>query len=500
VNANDTMVVQGGDLGSDGPVLVRYLAAALGQRRSYLFAPSLATRFHNVFLPLGRLVPLPTTGAPAGPVGHQLLVAPFVTLVGSAAHRAFRRTVTLTLLLLPIEERSPAPGSGTGSLGTPALRALEDRETSEIAAQWDWSPARLRRSTARYQLTGQLKDYLATSPHGSVDSRPSFTLRSLAESLLVNAAASVSLGRHPSASRGPWRRGEVEACREELTQEAFQSLHITKTSTILTWCGPDDNQGPSDQAEKAGKSLANLLFSTVRSPLREAMLDRFALPEAPIPEGPFVGAYYIAPHASLVYSYVIAGEESQRRGPIWMTAYLAYLGLALSSIRAALLALHREVDRITDVPGQLLHTAETLAELEEVFDLQFAVKTHRNYYEEIRQRDGALEDYSWLVKKVELLRDEAMLRRQHKENGRVLMVSVMVGVLTTVLAIPAALDLLVKSSDQAARHDWGIVLVVIAASAIALGSALSIIPAGVRLTRRWVVTKWVRRRYRGHRT
>ncbi len=481
VNANDVVVAQGGDRESDAYVLVRYLAALFGHRRSYLFAPSLATRMHNVFLPLGRLV---TTNGSA----HELLVAPFVTLVGSSAHRAFRRTVTVTMVVMPVERpgvANPLPDDISGM----RLRTLEDSELVDVAAQWDWSPARLRRNVTEYELQGALRTYLDQSPNWAPVRRPTSTLRSLAETLLVTTALSVSLGRTPSARLAHRRHAEV--CRRQVVHEALQSLHIAKTSTILSWSHPEPGARATGQAANTAASLTNLLFSTVRLPLRESILGQFALPDPPIPEGAYISAYYLAPHATLVYSYVVAGEESERRSPAWMAAYLGYLGLALSGIRASLLALHREVDRLTDSPGELLQTAGALVELEEVFDLQFAVKAHRQYYEEIRRRDGAMDDYESLVKKISLLRDEATLRRQHQENHHVLEATVMIVVLTAILAIPAAVDLLASGTAHATRHAWGVVVVVIGATSAAFGIVLAVVSAAKPISRR-AVRRWVR--------
>jgi len=486
VNANDTLVAWHRETDEEESVLVRYLAAAFGQRRSYLFAPSFATRIHNIFLPLGRLISLPNDADTQGSDStKQQLVIPFVTLVGSAAHRSFRRTVTMSLIILPVQA-----GKKHDSLGKLRLRSFDDHEVVEIAAQWDWSPARLRNAATQYDLDGSLGTYLTSSSHGHAVDRSSFTMRSLAESLLVNTAASVCLGRHPSLSRRRWSPNAVESYRNQLAREALQSLHIAKTSTILPWFDPVAGLDPSSQADTAAASLANLLFSNQRTPTRDAMLARFALPESPIPEGPYVGAYYVSTHAALVYSYVRTGTSSQRRDPIWMAAYVSYLGVALSSIRSALLALDREVDRAKDSPDQLLSTAETLVELEEVFDLQFAVKTHRTYYEELRRRDGALDDYEWLVKKVELLRDESSLRRQHTENRRVLLATVLIGILTVVLAIPNASDLLVGKNDTSTRHALGIASVAVVAVALAVVVGMVCLPA-IRATKRWVVSRWV---------
>jgi hypothetical protein len=495
VNANDCVVVPDGAERADGAVLARYLAAAFGQRRSYLFAPSFATRIHNVFLPAGELVGTTPGGPAQGDV--TAVVVPFVTLVGSSAHRNFRRTVTVTLLVLPVERRAgPAGGDGAGGHDGLRLRAFADEELLDIAAQWDWSPARRRRSVDLFHLRGPLRTYLEQADGHYVRDQ-GMTLRSLSEAVLMTSATAAVLGRRSQTSSKRVRAAEVGTCRLAIEREALHSLHVAKASTILSWSPwPGAGASPATVAEADAAGIANLLFSTERVPLQSDILDQFALPRSPIPEGPYVGAYYVATHSTLVYSYVVAGTPRQQRGPIWMTAYVAYLGVALSSMRATLLALHREIDRASDSPDRLLRTAGALAELEEVFDLQFAVKTHRTYYEVIRRRDGALDDYDWLVKKVALLRDESMLRRQHTENQRVLGATVMIVVLTAVLAIPGALDLLTTPSAVGTRRLWGTVLVAIAALAVLVGAAFTGAPA-VRAVRRWQDARAATRRADG---
>ena len=487
VNANDVVVVPAGDEDADEAVLARYLAATFGQRRSYLFSPSFATRIHNVFLPAGEVV----GGISGGPdeSGGRAVIVPFVTLVGSSAHRNFRRTVTVTLLVLPVErhEGDHAPDR-PGSHSDLRLRAFADDELLEIAAQWDWSPARRRRAAGLFELRGPLRTYLDHARDRYVRDEAGMTLRSLAEAVLMAAATSAVIGRDPQGTPSGFTDADVSECRRTIEREALNSLHVAKSSTILSWmANPSAGRPPTALAEAGAAGIANLLFATERMPLQQDVLDQFALPRSPIPEGPYVGAYYVATHATLVYSYVQAGTPGQRRGPIWMAAYVAYLGIALSSMRATLLALHREIDRASDSPDRLLRTAGALAELEEVFDLQFAVKTHRTYYEVIRRREGALDDYEWLVKKVALLRDEAMLRRQHTENQRVLGATVMIVVLTAVLAIPGALDLLTTPSAVGTRRLWGLVLVAIAALAVLVGGVFTGAPAARAVRRRWAV-------------
>lgn len=445
VNANDTFVSEIAPDESHQPEieLQRYLAAAMGQRRTYLFTASLATRIHNVVLPIGRLYEQRRSNP-----SPSYLVAPIVTLIRSAARRGFRRTVTVTLVLLPIANGSS--NSAAWRVGWPSQLDM-DRDIIDITAQWDWSPARKRLQAQNLRLEGSLRSYLA-SQLPQEDFSIDFTLRSLAETLLVLVGQLVS--NDPERSK-----------RDLIESEALQSLHIAKTSILLPWVDEGDPATANRDAEAIASPMANLLFTTVRSPLRTNLLSEMALPESPIPEGRFVASYYVAQHATLIYAYVKTGEESQKRSPIWMLAYLSYLGIALSAVRSSLLGLHREVDRIGEIPRQLGETAETMVELEEVFDLEFAVKTHRSYYEVMRERDGTLTDYGVLLSKVALLRDEATVRRQHQENVRVIIASAAIAALTAALAIPPTVDLILDSqTHHAARVQWGVFTAAITAA------------------------------------
>lgn len=487
INPNDTIVVRRTGETSCERELLQFLAVVWDQRRSYLFAPSMATRIHNVFLPVARLgFTPPSTSTPA----HCLIVVPVVSLMASPVNHSFRRVVTVSLIVLPARSvRSDAPRLQTDPLEGWRISAIPERDMIDIAAQWDWSPARARKQAAVYEVSGTLVHYLDAGRTTAAQLASCQTLHSFAESLVLSVGLWICNGRSaPMARRGAPAR-KRQAGRAQVEREVLESLHIAKTSVLLPWTKESALRDPLQDADDLAASLTNLLFSTVRQPRRDSILAGFRLPEPPIPEGAFISAYYVAPHSTLVHAYTIAGTPSQQRGPVWMLAYLSYLGIALSTIRASLLALHREVDQVTGAHGHLLRTAEALVELEEVFDLQFAVKTHRAYYEEIRSRDGAMADYDQLVREVNQLRDEATLRRGHRQSQHLLVATALIAALTGPLAISSIVGLIVAANATSTRIAWG--WVAFAISLAATLSAFGVIVVGNRhAALRWFATAW----------
>lgn len=483
VNPNDTIVVARSDPSAAERDLLEYLAVVWGQRRSYLFAPALATRIHNVFLPVGLL----ERTSPAMPSSDEeaLIVAPIVTLVASPMSHSFRRVVTLSLVVLPVRGASRTGAATVGDadpLDGWRVGRISEPDLVEVAAQWDWSPARARNGPQVYELSGTLARYLALYPSPPARRADRHTFRSLAETLLVCVGLSMCTGRAEvtADASGTSRRDRDLALVEH---EALESLHIAKTSLVFAWVDDDPNVDPFFAADELAASFTNLLFSTVRRPRRDVLLESLKMPESPVPEGAFTSAYYLAPHSALVHGYAVAGAESRRRGPVWMLSYLSYLVIALSAIRASLLALHRELDQVADSRGHPLRTAEALVELEEVFDLQFAVKAHKAYYEDIRSRDGSLADYAQLVREVSLLRDEATLRRAHEQSRRLLVATALVAALTGPLAISSVVGLIVSSSDTSLRAQWGWAAAGISIAAALVAAVILLVDSGRPLWR-----------------
>jgi hypothetical protein len=439
--------------------LSSYVRLILAQRRSYLFTPSLAGRIHNVVLPPGLLSPVFESDEGEVP-SHLLVVPVvtlFKTPGVIAKLRRdeaspFRRAMTLTLIHIPLSSLPSEPDS-VRSLD---LRAFSFEEASEITATWDWSAARIRHQERyqvqssepwKYRLSGDLAIYLreTMSSYASSDSGRTatmrdtgaegdaypreFTLRGFSQTVLHLCGLAVSAGI------GQWigvdsvsvskQRGLVTVSNW-LEAEVVRAQTVSKSSLIFG--GPiedlagrdckNDNQalnlhpvGPVPSMEWAGDwfgledesaRLANYLVAEapeadVRKTVKKS---RMSPPE--IPEGARVEAYYVRPHSTLVYFY--GPGQSQPHEPLtaqkrlggWMLGYLLFNAIALSSARAMIVGLNRDLLEIEGRTKRRVDLGRTYLELDEVFDMDFAVRPNRSFYEAILKRDGVKRDFKLL--------------------------------------------------------------------------------------------------------
>lgn len=415
--------------------------------------------------------------------------------------RRYRDVLTLTILHIPVTvaaRTSSNERQDTGHPLTARLRDLEHSEAGTFCGTWDWSPARARRlkvntdgteegsgRSRTYRLYGDLNHYLKHlsdismsdgidlpySPRGWAQVLVSAMLRQ------VNAASCPQGARKkrwsPMLSAGDIRRKstrDTDDCartEDRLHDHLIWALTGGKVSSVFV--GPmslnsalqsvRSTWSNDHKPDATAFEFANYLLEA-RSDLpgRSTVDERWQLDPSSISFGRDVSSYYVAPRSTLVHVYGLSHQTSNtamsptvaaasawmKRLPLWMVGYISYYGVAISCARTLIAALNEDVDRFSADQSLLSHSSDRLLDAEEIFDFEFAVRSNRDFYHQLEEKDGVLSDFSLLERKVDRVRADAILRREQLLSAAALWLSV------TVFA-STGLTVLLGSSEDGAR-------------------------------------------------
>jgi hypothetical protein len=415
--------------------------------------------------------------------------------------RPYRDVLTLTLLHIPVTVALKNPSDkrrNTQYTQAARLRDLEHSEVGTFCGTWDWSPARARRlkvdtdggeGSARsrtYRLHGDLNRYLqglnVTAVSDQIDLP--YTSRGWAQVLVssilrqVGAQADVQEAnqrkRHYepilNASDGRKNRNpdsnDRARAEDRLHDHLIWALTGGKVSSVFI--GPvgldsalqsvTNTCSNDNEPDIIAFEFANYLLEARSDlPRRSEVDERWQLDPSSISFGRDVSSYYVAPRSTLVHVYGLSHQTSNtdisptmaaasawmKRLPLWMVGYISYYGVAISCARTLIAALNEDVDKFSADQSLLSHSSDRLLDAEEIFDFEFAVRSNRDFYHQLEQKDGVLSDFALLERKVDRVRADAILRREQMLSAAALWLSV------TVFASTGLTVLLGSSRDNA---------------------------------------------------
>jgi hypothetical protein len=111
---------------------------------------------------------------------------------------------------------------------------------------------------------------------------------------------------------------------------------------------------------------------------------------------------------------------------MWMIGYISFYGIAISCARTLIASLNEDADGFAGDYRLLTHSSDRLLDAEEIFDFEFAVRSNRDFYHQLAQMDGVVNDFALLERKVERVRADAILRREEMLSSAALLLSVVV--------------------------------------------------------------------------
>jgi hypothetical protein len=393
--------------------VAEFLGSVLGQRRSYLFAPDLASRIFNLTLPAALLLEEPPTtaatrvGLPEQRRGFALI--PVVTMLASPRGRSLRRTVTMSFYLLPIVAADRHVDNTCDSESHVATRGFCEVEANSLAATFDWSPARARldssaRPLTRYRVRGDLATYVSATDV--------MTLRQVIEHVALTVATRLAAGNtRPVDGR--------------LADEMLRCISLSKSSLVFTWHRGHQRA----RGELTPARLAEFIVTQQSSLQPPPDIAALSLPQPMIPER--IDSYYVWAHSCLVYDLEVDTAGGQPRHPIWNAGYVTYYMLSISALRETVLTLHREAEGRPTA----FRMADRLAEVEEFFDLDLAVLPQKRFYDVLLEREGLRADFRNLREKLDVLVSEATIHVQQAQQRSLFLITVVIGAFTVFAAV-----------------------------------------------------------------
>jgi hypothetical protein len=402
------------------------LLLLLGRRRSRVFANQLALRIFNICLPVGRLRPRAAKDSETkNRIAYQnevfdFVAIPVLTLDAKPQSTFFRNTISLSLVLVPVNEKY----NRSRKVSAHEMCHVKDDTEFDI-------------------VDSPLKEFLAKIDPG-FDGGPSLTARQL----------SVLLCRtiHDVASK-PCETKETEKSWERAYHQLLMSTHFTQS--ILA----------SDLDNRTiERFYQNSISSSFRNELRcvvtpASVLNdrkRFEFPETADFERMLVTDRSKIESDSLVffnkqYSTIIdlipsEQERFSETSVRWRFAWHLYMSINMSVMDAMIYSFHDELlSERHQVEALGIAESEFVKDIDEFYELDILNSIYKERYEKIRAIDGLDKDFKMLKAKLAAIKTNLVLdeqRRFNKEQNkinknteRLTIVSVGIAVAAIIIAI-----------------------------------------------------------------
>lgn len=483
-----------------------FLAELWAQRKADVFASRLSERVYHVWFPPGSLLPTPEHDLTARCGLGTVAVCPVVTFVRRPGERVFRRTIAVSMVLVPVRD---CAGTGGRAFGPDEISTLLQM-ICEPATQVHNRAA----ATLSYSLDGPLLDYLAEAAISGADQRPltadiiarewrhrddqplgpgpsscrahppTGTLRQWAE-LIVTAAAE----RGIAPGDDPWHS------TRELADEVLASLRLSSTwlASVLhdkiqsgtDWVrGADDRDRPELSTQPFElTSLLNQLAMRTRAgqcpkPLlpgrfpielftridQQQTLDSNAL------------AWHVAGRRGIVLACNRSAEQFPGRSSLNSFGSFSHMLIAASCSIDMIEALLQEAVWQPDTLHRARSAYDLLVELEDLVDLDTAWPSYRVMWRRYLHALGIDDRYRMVLERVQLLaryadvkeRQQALADRDRERKFEAMI---------TLLATAFGLGVLILSdavlfAASAQVHTWTIIVTLAVAALTAVTIAL----------------------------
>lgn len=438
----------------------RFYAFLFAQRRQATFASNVSDRAYNVWLPPTLLIQ--ETGNPEDtPVGSAFAVLPFLSLLRLPNQPAWRPTLTLTMLFIPVH----VPGGKDcqeGRLEPRALTSATEAATMTSSLQGSISHAP-REARKRFQnITGNdlLCDYLTEIAEGSCprrgcgcfrwsdseQDRPT-TIRQYVEAILLAVAANA-----PQAKwEHPGRRKEQE--RRRLTaSEVERSVRLTSIWSVqllsrekLIWREQDGRYEPAGFIREDGSFSAGLAGKSPNIEADPRNLGFYSPEIASLPEevqsvvGELAGPGHLPtdgdriddiytldtgggmtwkmPRSRCLLSIQSVHDDHFPDVSIHKTfAWMGVMVMAAVAIREMTQALLHETIQAKDSQDLAHVDRDMFLELEEVYDVDIVGSVFARFYRNLRLQLGLDADYRRVREQVQSLSAATSLESNIRNN------------------------------------------------------------------------------------
>ncbi len=427
VDANDFLVEEG-----DGPEpntrrISRRLLEIMAHRRSRLFGLALANRIVTVMLPAGMLATakVGSEGASPPPPDGPWLVQPFVSFIKDASNqREFRKSYSLTLFLIPMDER----GGGQ-------RRMSVDEIDRTVNAGWNLATVPVESRLPRYRLCGALEKYLAGLCASHAVPGGSRSLGSGGPVTVRQATEMLAFGLAMRLAQGPRGRIGATAVRE-IGDDVITALGSARVSSVVVIRDFADNGAGG--CEGAGAPFGHHELMD-RLSLETRGQDwcakrRYRLDRPFIDDGEYVVGL-IPINRCVVVSSDRRHQRAWYRSGLMHAGSIAHMTIGAAIAVGTLRSIDRELEKLEAAdPRKIAEFGGEIAnDLRELYDLDITSESHRHLYQLLRDRLGINSDYEAIQEKLAALHRSTTTAHEIKSQSQLAVLTAAIVVLSVLI-------------------------------------------------------------------
>jgi hypothetical protein len=407
--------------------LREFFAWLFAQRRQAVFASYISDRSYNVWLPPALLKPV--GGTTSRPQDERLAVLPFLTLLRLPGQAAWRPTVTVTVLFVPVKR-----GTKNGQCVLQPRPLGDAAEAYRIVSALEGSTSQaLKSSLARFSLeSGGLEDYLAMmaepgcfrAPGARASDAPGgWTIRMWLEAILLTVAT-----RAPQSRRGSrrgqgmrrWRNRPADRpCRA--ASEVARALRLTSVWSVLLlsqeeimWGELDSRYIPLEgRAAKEWHAAANAQVAGLPRDLFRAVDELRGIGHLPTMADRVDDVSTVDRHGGMTWRMhrsrcllsVQSAHDDHFPGisPLNSFARLGVMVIAASAIREMTQALMHQSARAQGSANLAALEQDLLIELEEIYAIDIVGPGFCRFYRNLRKQLDLDKDYRQVRERLQSL-------------------------------------------------------------------------------------------------
>jgi hypothetical protein len=384
---------------------IMYLLAI---RRTKLFRSKYSSRLYSLMLPPAILSEYET------PV---LAIIPLVSLSRLPNTSRFRRTISLTIIAIPIRAEEG---------GALVARRPDVNEIDNIAQEIAMAGT-VKTAKHQYDISGPLVNYV------SIDNAK------LRLPYLVSSLA-LSLARRTCGQKKSSLQASDASALKGLKESSIGSICY-----LLDWPGGRDAPWAKWCAGGEDRTFERVLHRAIFLTDYTNPAEAFSTNETVDFRSLSVGSAHGADMSGLTFynpqddfKYVLYPRGSERypnHSMLRWFAWQVYLDVAFSSVRALLGRFHDNIDTTTDLRRAVKAVQDLSTELSEVYDLDLADFFYRREHEKLRSIMHMDNDYEYMRDRLASAQGESSLREQILMNNLVLALTLASVFATLIVAI-----------------------------------------------------------------
>jgi hypothetical protein len=439
-----------------------FLAELYAQRKADNLAARLSERIYHVWFPPGSLTPRPEHELTLRKCIGTLGFLPFVTFVRRPREEVFRRTVSVSIILIPLNDSLDV---GRRTFLAEEIHTLLQVIFSPATQSFNREAAQLP-SALKYRLHGPLRDYLLGLKSEHKDTRPLLCDIVSGEFPQVRASGSNESRNAPEASVRQWMELSITAGTErgitegnspwrgrELADGILSAIRMNGTwlvsvlheqiPPVSAWIeyfdgglGPDPRQLPYDVTRLLDQlAMQPRAFNRVMPRLQTVFPVRLfnRINTAQTLDNTLT--WRIPARNGIVLTFPRTAESFPGASSLNSFGFLGHMVIAVSSSMDMMDALLREAAGQPDTLRRSSVAHELLIELEEMFDLDIASINYRLMWRRLLETFGLDSYYRLILERMELLGRYAETEEREEGQRFESTVAYGVAVLTLVLLL-----------------------------------------------------------------